>query len=302
MNNHLGWPYLFWLGDLYGLIFSVISFWSREELAEIKADQDDRKQGEYPENSQVTSNMDNNDNYRRESMEQFEMEKVSVSEANVPSTPWFKILTNRVFLVALIFRIGHASVGMFNINFLPRILKQLFNISDEVNGIFNASLSAINSLSVIGVAYISDKVVQKKYMTLTNTRKIFGAIDGFGRAFFLVLIPISAQYGTLALVFFIIIMANIIATFVSASENPLPAEISLNYGHLIFTINNIVGMFMGVVVPTAVSLLFDLIGDHPSSWFLVYYIAAGVMILSVIPFLIWGSAERQPFDYPENNQ
>ena len=59
---------------------------------------------------------------------------------------------------------------------------------------------------------------------------------------------------------------------------------------------NMTSMSSGFFAPTFAGLLLDHMKDQWMAWSIIFYFSGGMLIVSTIVFLIFASAERQPFD------
>lgn len=310
ISTRLGWPYLFWIGGLYALVIVCIVFWfvtsnpeehpliTPEELIDIRSEDDEKEpKKDHIEGLATTSALDCNGNEDIGTVK--DKDALIGKSKEKPSTPWRQMLTNKAVLVTFFFRTTHTAVGMLNYNFLPLFLKTILNLSPEVNGIFNAFLAALSGITGISLALISEKLIEKKVFARTTARRFFACIDGFGRAACLAFIPIAVEYSTVPVVLSLITLSVFTSSFISASESPIPAEMSKNYGHAIFAILNVCAMMTGSIVPNAVSLVLHAYDNGAYAWYIVHYIAAAMITAATIPFVIWASADRQDFDFPD---
>lgn len=310
----LGWPYLFWLGGLYALVVGFFSSFfltsnpqnhlliTDDELNEIRIGQTSlltKYKSKYSSQaSLLNSTLDQNGNVKSPN---FRESSFSDNSQVKPNIPWLKMFKNRPFLAAFFYRVLHSSVGMLNFNFLPLFFRSVLGLSPELNGIMCASVSALTALGSVTSAIFSEKIIEKKFLIRTNVRKLFCAIDGFGRAICLFFIPLAIYYGQTQIVLALVVISSIMSSMIAASESSIPAEMSKNFGHTIFAILNVCAMVSGIIVPNLVSMVLKAYGEDLMGWYIIYFAAGAVSILGTIPFLIWGSADRQEFDFPSQS-
>ncbi|GBP81771.1 Putative inorganic phosphate cotransporter [Eumeta japonica] len=71
-------------------------------------------------------------------------------------------------------------------------------------------------------------------------------------------------------------------------------DVSPNFGGLIYSVNNFVANLIGIAEPVFTA---SVLGDdsNVSGWRIVFFASAGLSVLSNLIYVIWGTAERQPW-------
>ena len=337
--NNLGWPSLFWVsGAICGVATLFSSFFltskpdehpfiSREELEMIKGDEtlemSSSRNTVVTTSTQVTfvngsgdkasasiavseQAVDKNANRLSavslsEANEIIYDEEVSAKKKNKPPIPWLDMFTNRPFQVTLLWRIIHASMFQLYYNKLPVFLKEIMHQSANSNGMMNAGVQLFAGISAITIGSISERLIERGFMERTKLRKFFGCLCGFGQALCLATIPVCSQNGLNGAIVCLILLSAFFIGFIAGAETPLPAEMSKNFGPTVYAIFNIGAMVPGIYVPAAVDMTIESFsGNEATAWYIIFYTAASMMAIATIPFLLFASAERQPFDMTDD--
>jgi ACS family sodium-dependent inorganic phosphate cotransporter len=133
---------------------------------------------------------------------------------------------------------------------LPKYMALMgFNI--EQNGLYSALPQVMNFLVTLSFGFISDLVINRKYLSVKHTRKLFTTIGCFGLAGFQILAS-YAGCDRLRAVLFISFAVGF-----SGMENSRVNNIDLspNYAPTIISIVNSCGSLMGILAPNVVGLL-----------------------------------------------
>ena len=210
-------------------------------------------------------------------------------------TPFVKILTTKAVIAAGIFKFSLSFAYTVFSSKVPVYLDRVIHEDLELNGHVNAYINVIVAASLLFAGYLSDFVLNRKYMPRTRTRKCFAIVSGFGNAACIISIPWT---GCDASKLHAILYLDAVCTgFAAGSDLPIPSEMSLNFPAVLYAMLNMAAMSSGFVAPAFAGLLLDNIKNQWLAWCILYYSTGGLLIFSTIVFMIYGSAERQSFDF-----
>lgn len=133
---------------------------------------------------------------------------------------------------------------------LPKYMALMgFNI--EQNGLYSALPQVFNFFVTLIFGLISDHVINRGYLSIKNTRKLFTTIGCFGLATFQILASYAGCDRLLAVLFISV------AVGFSGMENSRVNNIDLspNFAPTIIAIVNTCGSLMGISAPNIVGLL-----------------------------------------------
>ena len=102
----------------------------------------------------------------------------------------------------------------------------------------------------------------------------------------------------------LLIAGSIFQAFDAAGNIPNPGDLSKNFPTTVFAIVNMLNTSAGFIVPFLIGHILLWRAGSPllETWSIVFYLAAGISICGGIIFLLFGSAERQAFDYDVGRQ
>ena len=210
----------------------------------------------------------------------------------------------------IIFNPAVASCGLFkfacfyNVNIIgskvPTYLKIILHQDLSSNGYTNAVIYGLIAISLTVSGALSDQIINRGILSRTRCRKAFSLVSGFGVALSLLLIPAAGccPY-KLHLVLF---LNSICCGFMAGSDVPLPSEMSTHFPAELYAILNTIAMASGFVAPGFAGFFLDAMDDQWGAWCIVYWSSAVLLIIATIVFLLFASAERQPFDFQEESK
>lgn len=279
LSKTLGWPYVFYLAGGIALVYSVIfTIFTRSS----------------PETHPFVS--------------QAELKVIHSNETGTPevdpekieSIPWLRILTSRAVLVAAFFKFNISWMCMISWSKLPAYLNDVIREDITSNGVINAFINVLSALTMATGGYVSERMIERKWLSRTKTRKLFGVLSGLGNALCISLIPtIGCDRAMLLASLF---LGSIFLGCGSASEVPLASEMSKNFPATIYSIMNMIAMSAGFLAPAFVGFVLDSTPDLILGWKIVFYFTSCLSVLATMVFLLFAEAKRQPFDVKKRRE
>lgn len=208
--------------------------------------------------------------------------------------PWIGILTNKPVIAAITFKFSY--IWMFSLFYLemPKYLHEILHEDIVGNGQTNAIINILATMSLASTGYASDRIIERKWLGRTATRKTFALFNGFGYALVVALIPsIGCHIRKLKILLF---TSAILQGFNAGSSIPIVSEMSQNFPSLLYAILNMVAMSTGFLVPYFVGRVLDTTDDQIRGWNIIFYASSSILAVATVFYLIFARAERQKFD------
>ena len=194
-------------------------------------------------------------------------------EKSSPKIPWVKILCCRSVLVAGLFEFGESFTYLIMGVKLPAYLNNVMRKDITSNGVINATMNVLASLTMAFMGYASGRVIENGWMSRTRTWKFFSAFSGMGSGLYTLMIPFADCDKTLLLS--ILFLGSILLGCGSGSDVPLPSEMSRNFPATIWSLQNMVAMSVGFMAPSIVGWILDsYVGDLRRGWSIVFYLTS----------------------------
>ncbi|CAG9798969.1 unnamed protein product [Chironomus riparius] len=223
-----------------------------------------------------------------------ELNQLSRDKA-IKKTPWLKICTSVPMIALVVAQLGH-SFGYFTVvTDLPKYMADVLKFKIKENGLYSTLPYVAMWIMSIIFGTISDWMLTKKWISLTNSRKLFTTFSFTVPGVFLVVASFSGCDRMQAVLMFTVAMGFMGAYYSGMKANNL--DLSPNFAGAIMAITNGIGAIIGIINPYIIGLITP--NRTISEWRNVFYISCGFLTFTNIVYIIWGSAEKQPWDTPE---
>ncbi len=254
----LGWRYVFYVFSLFGFIWCA--FWSR--LAANR-----------PEEHRTISAAE---------LAYIQANRPPVASAK--SVPWKDLLT-RAPVWALVINHFCVSWGFFMfLTWLPTYLVKAHGFSIKEMGIYSMLPYIAMVIGSNGAGWLADYCIRRTG-SITAVRKTVHSISLICGALFLVLLA-SAETKSAAIAFITLALGMLSMT--GSSTGPNAMDIAPRYASTIMGMQTTAGNIAGVVVPLVVGVVVTLSGR----WDLIFYLAAGVLILGVVIWDLFATGDQ----------
>lgn len=223
-------------------------------------------------------------------------------EPSLSQIPWPMVLTNGPVLSAGFIKFSYFWLFFTIQSKLPTYLDTVMGMDLKSNGNINGLFNAFNGISLFITGWLSDRIIERGYMSRIITRKVFTVIAIMGSGLLLALIPTFSSANDILLVLY---SSAFLLGFASGGDVPLPAEMSPSMPATIFSLINMVCMISGFTAPQFAGLiLVHVDGSMVYRWSIIFYTTFAICSLATILFIFYASCERQDFDFyvlGENN-
>ena len=257
----LGWEWAFYIFGIIGLVWFI--FWNRNISS-------------YPaEHKKISSK---------------ELEYIS---ENAPSSepakkiPLKDLLLNKPFLaiVAATFA-NNWSLFVF-LSFLPKFIDNELGIDLE-SRIFVILIIIPSIISVLALnagGFLADKMIRNG-IKVVKVRKIVNSIGFFGSAFCLFLIPL---FESISIIIILICITNLFTGAAAGGFGVNHADIGPNSTGTLVGVASTFGMIAGILGNAVSGLVLEI----TNSWTLIFYIAASLIVMGGLIYLLYASDQKQ---------
>ena len=257
----LGWEWAFYIFGIIGLVWFI--FWNRNISS-------------YPaEHKKISSK---------------ELQYIS---ENAPSSepakkiPLKDLLLNKPFLaiVAATFA-NNWSLFVF-LSFLPKFIDNELGIDLE-SRIFVILIIIPSIISVLALnagGFLADKMIRNG-IKVVKVRKIVNSIGFFGSAFCLFLIPL---FESISIIIILICITNLFTGAAAGGFGVNHADIGPNSTGTLVGVASTFGMIAGILGNAVSGLVLEI----TNSWTLIFYIAASLIVMGGLIYLLYASDQKQ---------
>ena len=241
-------------------------------------------------NKNVTSFPENNKYITAEELDL--ILKEAPSKESAPSIPFLKLVTNLPFLAIVVATFCNNWTLYTFLSYIPKY------VSDPVESggmgielesslflyaILVPCLVAIISLILGG--YLADYLIKKGHKVL-NVRKLVNSIGFFGSAICLYYI---SSVDSLLIAVILLCLINVCSGICSGGFGVNHADLGPKYTGSLVGISGSIGMIAAILSPIAAGTILEI----SSSWNLIFYVCAGVLIFGGTFYLLFASASKQ---------
>lgn len=238
-------------------------------------------------------------------------------DKNLPPTPWLAIITNAPMLALICAQIGHDWGFFIMVTDLPKYMSDVLHFSIKSNGLWSSLPYLVMWIVSITTGFLGDWLIKKRYISITNSRKLFTTIASVFPSIFIMLASYAGCSKTMVVVYFTLAMGFMGTFYPGMKVNPL--DLSPNYAGTLMALTNGIGAITGIVAPTLVGvmtpnvsifsfIIYKLVHKFKSfiifqrtlyEWRTVFWIAFGIFNVTNLVYVIWASGETQAFDNPK---
>lgn len=123
-------------------------------------------------------------------------------DKHLPPTPFWAIITNVPVIAIIISQLGIDFSFYVMTTDLPKYLSDVMQFDVEKNGLYSSLPQVLNFFAALFFGFMSDLCINRSYLSVKNTRKLFTTIGCTGLATFLVLASYAGCNRLLAILFF----------------------------------------------------------------------------------------------------
>ncbi|KAH8369900.1 hypothetical protein KR093_001403 [Drosophila rubida] len=214
-------------------------------------------------------------------------------ERSIP-IPWRAIGCSVPFMALLVARCSE-TYGLSTLQAeIPSYMNGVLNMDIQSNAVF----SSLPFLAMWLLSYVylivADILLRKKYLSLTAVRKLFNTLSFWIPAAALIVIGfLGEDHANIAIALMILSVGVNSGATIGSSLNTI--DLSPNHAGILIGLSNTVANVIPIVTPLIAGVI--VVDKHDrGQWQIVFGIAAIIFFVGNCVFLVWGTAEVQPWD------
>ncbi|GBN50753.1 Sialin [Araneus ventricosus] len=212
--------------------------------------------------------------------------------SNAP-VPWLQVaLSAPVWAVTVAKFCGAWSFMCFQSK-LPAYLDEALHMPIQKNGLMNALLFGALCISIIISGKLSDYIRKKNYFRITTMRKSFETVALLGPAMCMVAIPLVKCDASAV----VILLTSAMALFglCGGGDVSVIVDMAPDFAGKIFGVSNAIASIPGILAPVVAGYFLEGNKGDVQQWMYIFYISVGMYLFGAAFFLLFGSAEVQPW-------
>ncbi|KAK7866131.1 hypothetical protein R5R35_004780 [Gryllus longicercus] len=217
-----------------------------------------------------------------------------------PPTPWGKIMTSVPMWSLIIVHCGQNWGFWTLLTEMPSYMNSVLGFELSKNGLLSALPYFVMWILSFVFSWTSDFANKKQWLKLTTSRKLFNTIGHWGPACALLGVGYVEEKAS-AVALLTVAVGLDAATYVGFQVNHI--DLSPNFAGSMMGVTNCAANIMSIIGPLLVGVLVPPEEQsNPEAWRVVFFLASGIYFVGNLLFVIFGSAELQPWNTPRETR
>ncbi|XP_029848749.2 sialin isoform X1 [Ixodes scapularis] len=212
------------------------------------------------------------------------------------SVPWIEILLSQPVWMCALIKFCSAWSFYTLLTELPSYLENVLHFKIQKNGLFNAGFYLSQGVMELVSSYSADRIIERRLLGVTSTRKVFQSISLLGQAVIFVCLASAGCNTVLACI--LLFVACSLAGAHSGCDSVLPIDLAPEFAGSVMGLVNTVASTAGIFAPMLVGYLTEN-NESLERWDTVFYVSAAINLFGGVVFLIFGTAKVQPWAHPQ---
>ncbi|CAG9761905.1 unnamed protein product [Ceutorhynchus assimilis] len=210
------------------------------------------------------------------------------------SVPWKEILASKHVWALITAQCGSVFAFWVLLTQIPTYMSVVLNLDIKNNSILSSLPYLVLYLLSIIMGFLSDFLINKGIFKQTVSRKVFNSIGTILPIIALIMMGyVKSGESTKVIWLLIVAVGSNAITGSGWSLNHM--DLSPNYSGTVMGLCNGLSTIFSISAPLTVQYLVKDIHD-PVQWRIIFFLTAGFQVFAAIIFVIFGSAEVQPWN------
>ncbi|CAH0398532.1 unnamed protein product [Chilo suppressalis] len=211
--------------------------------------------------------------------------------------PWKKIMTCLPFWAVIVAHCGQ-NWGFFTLmTEMPSYMSKVLGFELKRNGILSSLPYLAMYLLSFPMGSMTDRILKKNWLSVTNTRKLFNSIGLFGPAIALIGLSYTSANNLVLAVIMLTLSVGINAGQYTGYML-VHIDLAPNFSGILMGITNFLANIVSIIAPLVCGFIVTDEKD-PSEWRKVFFVASGVYVVCNLFFIFFATSERQPWNEPK---
>ncbi|XP_067126495.1 sialin-like [Centruroides vittatus] len=207
--------------------------------------------------------------------------------------PWKQILTSRTVFILAMTKIC-LGFGYFTIlTKIPSYLEIILHFSIQKNGIMSALIYSVDCIAMFISGFVADFMKSRKYLSITNIRKICETIATFGPAACILAISFLGCESTNVIICLMVGMGCF--GFSASDDIAIALDLAPEFAGVIFGLTDSLYNAAGIFSPYVSGVILDKNQGDMIRWSYVFYMVSSAYILGGVIFIFGATAKVQPW-------
>ncbi|XP_013180516.1 PREDICTED: putative inorganic phosphate cotransporter isoform X1 [Papilio xuthus] len=214
-------------------------------------------------------------------------------------TPWPKIVTCFPFWAAVVAHCGQ-NWGFFTLmTEMPTYMAKVLNVNLKQNGVLSSLPYLAMYLLSFPVGFLTDLLIRRRWLSITNTRKLANSIGLWGPALALIGLSYAPEGNMVVSVLMLTLTLGINAGHFTGYMLIL-VDLAPNFSSSLMAISNFFANIISIIAPLICGVIIQDETD-PAEWRKVFFLASGIYFCTNLCFVLFTTSNKQPWNDPEEN-
>ncbi|KAI8436406.1 hypothetical protein MSG28_010004 [Choristoneura fumiferana] len=210
--------------------------------------------------------------------------------------PWKKLMRSWGLYAIVVAHTGYNWGNLTLYSEVPAFMDKIMKVNIKANGLLTALPYFVQWFSNFFFSWVTDMIIVKKYLSVTNTRKLANSIGSISSTIGLITLAFVDKDIYVVETILVTICAFSISTNVGYHVNHI--DIAPNFAGTLMSISNFVSNCVGSLAPiVAGCILTDVTSEY--LWRKVFCVSAGFFFVTNLFYVIFGTAELADWNEPE---
>ncbi|XP_037294349.1 uncharacterized protein LOC115442923 isoform X2 [Manduca sexta] len=215
------------------------------------------------------------------------------------AVPWSKILRCRGVYAIIVAHVGHTWGQLILYSEVPAFMDKVMGVNIKANGLLTALPFMVMWFTNFFFSWMTDMLIVKKILSVTNTRKLANTIGSVPVGIGLIILAYVPKNIYVVETLLVLICGVKIAGHMGFQVNHI--DISPNFAGTLMSLSNFIANMISSIAPIIAGfILTDVTSEY--LWRQVFFLAAGLYFATAIFYLVFGTAERAEWNNPEDEK
>ncbi|XP_068633394.1 putative inorganic phosphate cotransporter isoform X2 [Battus philenor] len=215
-------------------------------------------------------------------------------------TPWLKIVTCFPFWAAVVAHCGQ-NWGFFTLmTEMPTYMAKVLGLDLKQNGTLSSLPYLAHYLLSFPMGAMTDLLIRRKWLSVTNTRKLSNSIGLWGPALALIGLSYAPEGNMTIAVVMLTLSVGVNAGHFTGYLLVL-SDLAPHFSSSLMAISNFFANIVSIIAPLVCGVIIQDESD-PAEWRKVFFLAAGIYFCTNLCFVLFTTAKKQSWNDPEESE
>ncbi|XP_063891851.1 putative inorganic phosphate cotransporter [Helicoverpa armigera] len=211
------------------------------------------------------------------------------------AVPWGKILRHKGLYAIIISHVGHTWAQITLYSEVPAFMDKVMGVNIKANGLLTALPFLVMWFTNFFFSWMTDMLIVKNIMSVTNTRKFANSLGNIPAAIGLISLAYAPKNIYIVEAILVFTCAFKIAAHLGFQVNHI--DIAPNYAGTMMSLSNFISNLCSSFCPIVTGYILTDVTDR-NLWKQVFFVSAGMYLITNLVYVVIGTAEKADWNDP----